>query len=76
MREERKYLYFIDLYLDNRLTSIPICSLPTVGPSMACGTPQEPIIERYTVRGYADDVKPAVTTMAEFSLVDHAAKLF
>ena len=64
------------MYLDNRLTGIPICSLPTVGPSMACGTPPESIIERYTVRGYADDVKPAVTTMAEFSLVDHAAKLF
>ena len=26
--------------------------------------------------GYADDIKPAVTTMAEFALVDQAAKLF
>ena len=27
------------IYLDKRLTGIPICSLPTVGPSLACGTP-------------------------------------
>ena len=47
------------IYLDKRLTGIPICSLPTVGPSLACGTPPEPIIDRYTVRKYADDVKPA-----------------
>ena len=38
--------------------------------------PPEPIIESYIVFGYADDVKPAVTSMAEFALVDKAASLF
>ena len=32
--------------------------------------------ERYTVFGYADDVKPAVTSMSEFALVDRAVTLF
>ena len=32
--------------------------------------------ERYKVFGYADDVKPAITNMHEFSLVDKAMSLF
>ena len=32
--------------------------------------------DRYTVFGYADDVKPGVTTMSEFTLVDYAVTLF
>ena len=64
------------IYLEKRLTGIPICSLPTSGPSLIDGTIPQPTTERYTVFGYADDVKPAVTTMAEFELVDQAAKLF
>ena len=32
--------------------------------------------ERYKVYGLADDVKPAITTMLEFTLVDQAAALF
>ena len=31
---------------------------------------------RYKVQGYLDDCKPAITTMAEFSLVDRACNLF
>ena len=64
------------IYLDRRLTGITICSLPTLGPSLKDGTPPQPITEKFKVFGYADDVKPAVTTMAEFALVDKAAKLF
>ena len=40
------------------------------------GTPPQPVTEKYTVMGYADDLKPAVTTMAEFALVDQAARIF
>ena len=40
------------------------------------GTPPQPITEHYTVMGSADDIKPAVPTMAEFGLVDQAARLF
>ena len=64
------------LYLSSRLTGIPICSIPTAGPKLADGTPPQSAVENYIVYGYADDVKPSVTTMAEFALVDHAAKLF
>ena len=38
--------------------------------------PIPPIEERYKVIGYADDVKPAITEMHEFSLVDQAMTLF
>ena len=64
------------VYLENRLTGIPIVSLPTIGPCLENGVRPEPAMEKYKVRGYADDVKPAVTNMAEFELVDKAARLF
>ena len=58
------------------LAGIPICSLPTLGPCGADGTPPAPVTERYKVFGYADDVKPGISNMSEFSLVDKAARLF
>ena len=64
------------VYLTRILCGIQICSLPTLGPPLADGTPPAPLTEKYKVFGYADYVKPAVTTMQEFSLVDKAAKLF
>ena len=64
------------LYLSKRLTGIPICQLPSSGPENRDGTPPEPVEEKYVVFGYADDVKPSVTTIEEFKLVDHAASLF
>ena len=48
----------------------------TPGPCLLDGTPPRPVTELYKVFGYADDVKPGVSTMAEFALVDRAAKLF
>ena len=63
-------------YLERRLQGITICSLPCPGPHLEDGTPPQPVNERYTVYGYADDIKPAVTTMAEFALIDHAVTLF
>jgi hypothetical protein len=35
-----------------------------------------PLEERYKLIGYADDVKPAITSMQEFTLVDMAMTLF
>jgi hypothetical protein len=64
------------VYLERRLLGITICSLPAPGPSLSDGTPPQPVNEKYTVYGYADDVKTAVTTMAEFALVDQAVTLF
>ena len=60
-------------YLEGRLTGIIITSLPQLRPvqeqSKAKVLP--PVEERY-----ADDLKPAITTMGEFSLVDQASALF
>ena len=58
--------------LDRRV----IASLPVQGPLLLRSQPLPDIEERYKVIGYADDVKPAVTSMAEFKLVDSAMALF
>ena len=64
-------------YLEKRLTGILIHSLPLHGPSPAGeARPLQPLEQRYKVVGYADDLKPAVTTMQEFLLVDRASALF
>ena len=64
-------------YLDKRLKGILIHSLPIHGPSPSgAAWPLSPVEERYKVVGYADDLKPAVTSMQDFSLVDTASDLF
>ena len=62
------------LYLHRRLQGITICSLP--GILQTDGTISPPREEKYIVYGLADDVKPAVTTIEEFGVVDYAANLF
>ena len=64
------------VYSDRRLSGIQICSLPTLGASLEDGTPPQPATEVYKVFGYADDVKPAVSKMSEFALIDKAVRLF
>ena len=65
-------------YLDKRLSGILIMSLPVLGPvphdSSSISLP--PLEERYRVISYADDLKPAITTMEEFTLVNDASALF
>ena len=63
-------------YLERRLQGIKISSLPVHGPVSPNHPPLPHLEERYKVIGYADDVKPAITSMAEFSLVDKAMELF
>ena len=63
-------------YLEKRLKGILITSLPVHGPVLPGLPPLLPREERYKVIGYADDVKPAITSMAEFTLVDRAMALF
>ena len=62
-------------YLDKRLKGILVHSLPVQGPALQ-GQALQPVETRYKVQGYLDDCKPAITTMAEFLLVDFACKLF
>ena len=73
------FSYGIDpllLYLDKRLRGILISSTPVQGPLPFLSPPLHPHEERYRVIGYADDVKPAITTIEEFMLVDKAMALF
>ena len=75
------FAYGIDpliTYLEHRLVGILITSLPVLGP-VAEGSPSPTLPhfeERYKVVSYADDLKPAVVTMEEFSLVNNASALF
>ena len=73
------FSYGIDpllVYLDKRLHGILISSIPREGPLPFLSPPLKPYEERYKVIGYADDVKPAITSMEEFKLVDQAMTLF
>ena len=63
-------------YLDKRLQGILIASTPVQGPVQPNYPPLPPQEERYKLISYADDVKPAVTNMEEFTLIDNAIALF
>ena len=68
------FAYGIDpliTYLDRRLQGITIYSTPMLGP-----TPLPPCKENFKLIAYVDDVKPAITAMHEFILVDQASLLF
>ena len=58
------------IYLEKRLSGIPICSLPALGPLGQHDSVPLRVEERYKVYGLADDVKPGVSSLEEFSLVD------
>ena len=65
------------VYLERRLAGIPITSLPVLGPTSE-NSPSpilQPIQQHYKVVAYADDVKPSITSMQEFFLVDNACCL-
>ena len=65
-------------YLEKRLTGILVTSLPVLGP-VPEHSPHKtlPVLEeRYKLVSYADDLKPAITTMHEFILVNNASALF
>ena len=64
-------------YLERRLEGIVISSLPMQGPVwQGEKMPLPPMEERFKLMAYCDDVKPSVTTMAEFITVDKACSLF
>ena len=64
-------------YLDIRLAGIPITSLPVAGPRAEDDIHPvlPPVQQLYKVVAYADDVKPSITSMQEFLLVDKACSL-
>ena len=73
------FCYGIDphlVWLDRRLRGIPIYSMPAPGPVLHDQPFPLAITDYYRVIGYIDDVKPAITSMSEFTLVDQGALLF
>ena len=64
------------LWLDRRLRGIPIYSMPAAGPVQETETFPLTINETFRVIGYIDDVKPAITSMSEFTMVDFGSSLF
>ena len=64
------------VYLEKRLQGILISSIPVQGPPGLGQLAIPPMVEKYIVIGYADDIKPAITSMQEFKVVDKAMTLF
>ena len=64
-------------YLERRLQGILISSLPVLGPSAQGEVhPLPPLEDRFRLMAYCDDIKPSISTMAEFLVVDKACSLF
>ena len=65
------------LHLEKLLKGIEIFSEPVLGPTNF-GEPRrlDKINCTYKLSGYCDDVKPAITSIEEFYIVDRAVKLF
>ena len=62
--------------LDRLLQGILIASVPVQGPPLLGMPPLPKLEQRYKLIGYADDNKPAITTMQEFVTVDQSLALF
>ena len=62
--------------LERVLQGILIASVPVHGPRLQHGQALPPVEQRYKLIGYADDIKPAITTMEEFTTVDSSISLF
>ena len=64
------------ILLERVLKRILIASVPVLGPRQLLELPIPPLELIYKVIGYADDAKPAITSMEEFTTVDNSLALF
>ena len=74
-----EFLYNMDpviIHLENRLTGIHLYSMPVAGPVLAGEPSIPPVEDKFSVKGYADDLKVALKTMAEFLLLDMILSVF
>ena len=73
------FCYGIDphlTWLHKRLQGIPVYHIPMQGPVLRAQPFPPMLSETFKLIGYIDDVKPAITAMSEFSLVDNGSLLF
>ena len=62
--------------LERQLQGILIASAPVQGPPLQGMPPLPRLEQRYKLIGYADDNKPAITSMEEFRTVDNSLAMF
>ena len=62
--------------LERLLQGILIASAPVHGPSLQGMPPLPRLEQRFKLIGYADDTKPAITSIEEFTTVDNSLALF
>ena len=62
--------------LERLLQGILIAAVPVQGPPLQGMPPLPKLEQRYKLIGYADDNKPAITSMEEFKTVDDSLALF
>ena len=66
----------IIVYLERRLKGILLYKQPVQGPVLQGQDPLRELEERYTIKGYADDLKPAIKSMNELIMVDFIIGVF
>ena len=65
------------LYLHRCLQGIQICNIPVSGPTQKQAPRRLPVKEpKYTVIGFCDDIKPAITSSEEFEIVNQGTLLY
>ena len=74
------YGYGIDpllTYLENRLLGITLQSITQIGPA-ELGKPRrlDKIDEKYILMGYCDDLKPAITCLEDFNIIEQGVMLY
>ena len=63
-------------FLEKRLKGIKMCSRPVEGPTKFLFPRPNPVIQKYTVVGYADDLKPSADSVEELIMIDKIMKKF
>ena len=73
------FLYNIDpviVYLEKRLTGVLLYKYPVAGPTLPNQEALPALEDKYTIKGYADDLKPVIKSMAEFVMIDKVVGVF
>ena len=65
------------IFLERNLSGIPVSSLQVEGPANEGKSyPLPPLVEKFKVMAFCDDVKPAICNIEEFCVADQGAALF
>ena len=64
-------------YLERRLSGMTLYNTPVLGPAER-GAPRrlKPVSSKYILAGYCDDLKPAITKIEEFKILEKAVNMY